>query len=177
VGCEEDDHEGGSFCVDNVDLACKEDDIRAHISSLGVDAFSCFKTKPRRRPHDAPEDVLDRKAFRVCVNSAIVIVCGTQILSWPDSVRIADWFKSRDKSDQVDNEEKQRRINGAPGVSPTRNNRPRERTDVEPTSAAVTAAADAMDTATVADDRATADADVACARKLLSCCFRSMPCL
>ena len=56
--------------MDDVDLACKEDDICAHISSLGVDAFSCFKTKPRRRPHDAPEDVLDRKAFRVCVNSA-----------------------------------------------------------------------------------------------------------
>jgi len=44
--------------VDNVDLACKEDDIRAHISSLGVGVFSCFKTKPRRRPHEAPEDVL-----------------------------------------------------------------------------------------------------------------------
>jgi len=58
------------FCVDNVDLTRKEDDIRAHISSLRVDVFSCFKMKPRRRPHEAPEDVLDRKAFRVCVNSA-----------------------------------------------------------------------------------------------------------
>ena len=70
-----------------------------------------------------------------------------------------------DKSDQVDNDEKRRRISGAPRVSPTRNNRPRERTDVEPTSVAAadaTAAADAMDTATVSDDRATADAVVAC---------------
>jgi len=58
------------FCVDNVHLACKEDDIRAFITSLGVDVFSCFKTKPRRRPNEAPEDVQDRSAFRVCVNAA-----------------------------------------------------------------------------------------------------------
>ena len=58
------------FCVDKVHLACKEDDIRAFITSLGVDVFSCFKTKPRRRPNEAPEDVQDRSAFRVCVNAA-----------------------------------------------------------------------------------------------------------
>jgi len=77
--------------VDNVHLACKEDDIRAFITSLGVDVFSCFKTKPRRRPNEAPEDVQDSSAFRVCVNAA-----GHDRLfnpeSWPDSVRIADWF-------------------------------------------------------------------------------------
>jgi len=75
------------------------------------------------------------------------------------------WLQSRDKNDQVDNEEKRRRVSRATRVSPTRNNRLRERTDVEPTAAAAadaTAAADAMDTATVADDRATADAVVAC---------------
>jgi len=102
---------------------------------LGVDVFSRFKTKPRRRPHEAPEDVLDRKAFRVSVNSAD----RDRLLnpdSWPDSVRIADWFKYRDKSDQVGNEEKRRRISGTPRVSPTSNNPLRERTDVEPTSAA-----------------------------------------
>ena len=76
------------------------------------------------------------------------------------------WLQSRDKNDQVDNEEKRRRVSRATRVSQTRNNRLRERTDVEPTAAAAadaTAAADAMDTATVADDRgATADAVVAC---------------
>ena len=152
--------------------------IYAHISQV----WELMRFHVSRRSQDVAPMMLPRmfliERHSECVLTLpIVIVCGTQILSWPDSVRIADWFKSRDKSDQVDNEEKQRRINGEPGVSPTRNNRPRERTDVEPTSAAVTAAADAMDTATVADDCATADADVACARKLLSCCFRSMPCL
>jgi len=74
----------------------------------------------------------------VCVNSAN----RDRLLntdSWPDSVRIAHWFKYRDKSDQVDNEEKRRRISGTPRVSPTRNNHLRKRTDVEPTSAAAAA--------------------------------------
>ena len=70
--------------MDKVHLACKEDDIRAFITSLGVDVFSCFKTKPRRRPNEAPEDVQERSAFRVCVNAA-----GRDRLlnpeSWPDS--------------------------------------------------------------------------------------------
>ena len=58
------------FCVDNVDLACSEDDIRAHVSSLGVEVFSCFKTNPRRRPHESADDASDRRAFRLCVNVA-----------------------------------------------------------------------------------------------------------
>jgi len=108
------------FCVDNVHLACKEDDIRAHVVSLGVEVFSCFKTKPRRRPNEAPEDVQDRSAFRVSVNAA-----GRDRLlnpeSWPDSVWIADWF-FRDRSSQVNNEEKRRWVSLASTASPTRNN-------------------------------------------------------
>ena len=76
------------FCEDNVHLACKEDDIRAFITSLRVDVFSCFKTKPRRRPNEEQEDVQDRSAFRVCVNAA----GRDRSESWPDSVHIADWF-------------------------------------------------------------------------------------
>jgi len=133
------------FCVDNVHLACKEDDIRAYVSSLGVEVFSCFKMRPRRRPNEAAEDVMDRSAFRVCVNAA-----GRDRLlnpeSWPDSVRIADWF-FRDKSNQVDNEEKRRRVNL---VSP------QARTSVEPAAAAaaiaVSGIADEMDTITASDD-------------------------
>ena len=144
------------FCVDNVHLACKEDDIRAYVSSLLVEVFSCFKTKPRRRPNEAPEDVLDRSAFRVCVNAA-----GRDRLlnpeSWPDSVRIADWF-FRDKSNQVENEEKRRRVNLVSPASPTRNNSQQARTSLEPaaaaaaTATAVSGVADEMDTITASDD-------------------------
>ena len=101
------------FCVDNVHLACKEDDIRAYVSSLGVEVFSCFKTKPRRRPNEATENVMDRSAFRVCVNAA-----GRDRLlnpeSWPDSVRIADWFFPRQ---QQSSRERGEATTGQSGIS------------------------------------------------------------
>ena len=99
------------FCVDNVDLACNEDDIRAHVSSLGVEVFSCFKTNPRRRPHESAEDVSDRRAFRLCVNAAN----RDRLLNpdvWPDSIRIGDWFFNS-KNDNQENQEKRLRINGS----------------------------------------------------------------
>lgn len=150
------------FCVDNVDLECKEDDIRAYVSGLGVEVFSCFKTKPRRRPHEAPEDVLDRSAFRVCVNAT-----GRDRLlnpeSWPDSVRIADWF-FRDRNNQVDNEEKRRRVDPASPASPTRNNVQQARTRVEPAAAAaataVSSVAEKMDTITTSDEHDVAGQEI-----------------
>jgi len=65
--------------------------IRAHVSSLGVEVFSCFKTNPRRRPHESADDVSDRRAFRLCVNAAN----RDRLLNpdvWPDSIRIGDWI-------------------------------------------------------------------------------------
>jgi len=55
------------FCVDSVGLARNEDDIRAHVSGMGVQVFTCFETKPRRRPNESADDVKDRKAFRLCL--------------------------------------------------------------------------------------------------------------
>lgn len=57
-------------CVDNVSLACNEDDIRAYVSKQGIEVFTCFKTNPRRRTNETAEDVSDRKAFRLCINAA-----------------------------------------------------------------------------------------------------------
>jgi len=99
------------FCIDNVDLACNEDDIRTYVSSLGVEVFSCFKAKPRRRPHESAEDVSYRNAFRLCVNAAD----RDRLLkpdSWPDSIRIADWF-FQSKNNTDNKEEKRRRIDGS----------------------------------------------------------------
>ena len=116
-------------------MACKEDDIRTFITSMGVYVFSCFKTKPRRRPNEAP-----RSAFSVCVNAA-----GRDRLSnpesWPDSVRIADWF-FRDRSNQVDDEAKRH-------ASPTQNNLQQAGMSIGPVaSATVSGVADEMDTIT-----------------------------
>ena len=142
------------FCVDNVDLECKEDDIRAYVSSLEVEVFSC--------PHEAPEDVLDRSAFRVCVNAT-----GRDRLlnpeSWPDSVRIADWF-FRDSNNQVDNEEKRRRVDPASPASLTRNNVQQARTRVEPAAAAaataVSGVAKNMDTISTSDEHEVANQEI-----------------
>lgn len=98
------------FCVDNVGLACNEDDIRAHVSDMGVQVFTCFETKPRRRPNESADDVKDRKAFRLCTNASD----RDRLLNpdvWPESIRVSDWFSLRDKKDQVINVEKRRRIN------------------------------------------------------------------
>ena len=98
------------LCVDNVNLACNEDDIRAFVSSLGAEVFTCFKTNPRRRPNESVEDVMDRRAFRLCVNAAD----RDRLLNpevWPDSIRISDWFFSNKNSQESSgNDGKRQRI-------------------------------------------------------------------
>ena len=46
------------FCVDNVSLGCEADDLRCFVSGLGVEVFTCYKTKPRRRPDETADDVV-----------------------------------------------------------------------------------------------------------------------
>jgi len=85
----------------------------------------------------------------VCVNAA-----GRDRLpnqeSWPDSVRVADWF-FRDRSSQVDNEEKQRRVSLA-STSPTRNNLQQARMGVEPAATAAVSGIADMDTIIASDE-------------------------
>ena len=105
------------LCVDNVDLACNEDDIRAYVSSLGAQVFTCFKTNPRRRPNESAEDVNDRRAFRLCVNAADRDRLLNPVV-WPDSIRISDWFfSSKNNQQSNDNAGKRQRIerSGEPG--------------------------------------------------------------
>ena len=97
------------LCVDNVDLACNENDISAYVSSIGVEVFTCFQTNPRRRPNESVEDVRDRKAFRLCINAADRDRLYDSN-AWPDSIRVSDWFSCRDKNSQTDKDGKRRRI-------------------------------------------------------------------
>ena len=81
------------LCVNNVDLACNEDDIRAYVSSLGAEVFTCFKANPRRRPNESAKDVKDRRAFRLCVNAGNLV----RLLNpdaWPYSIRVSKWLFS-----------------------------------------------------------------------------------
>jgi len=98
------------LCVDNVNLACNENDISAYVSSLGAEVFTCYQTKPRRRPNESAEDVMDRRAFRLCVNAAD----RDRLLNpdvWPDSLRISDWFFSNKNTQESNgNDGKRQRI-------------------------------------------------------------------
>ena len=98
------------LCVDNVNLSCNEDDIRGYVSSLGAEVYTCFKTNPRRRPNESAEDVMDRRAFRLCVNAAD----RERLLNadvWPDSIRISDWFFSNKNTHENNgNDGKRQRI-------------------------------------------------------------------
>ena len=79
------------LCIDNVSLDCNEADIKCHVAGLDVEIFSCHKTKPRRRPGQSVDDVNDRAAFRLCINAKD----RSRVMSpdsWPDSVRVSDWF-------------------------------------------------------------------------------------
>ena len=89
------------FCIDNVHLACNEEDMRSYVTSQGIEVFSCFTTDPRRRRNETIEDVQDRKAFRLCINAADC----ERLLdpnTWPDSIRVSEWF-FRNKNNQPTN--------------------------------------------------------------------------
>ena len=98
--------------MDNVDLACNEDDMVSYVSGLGVEVFTCFKTNPRRRPTETEQDVADRRAFRLCVNETD----RNRLLdsnNWPHSIRVSDWFFRTNKDDQPADDGKRRRV-GSP---------------------------------------------------------------
>jgi len=158
-------------CVDNVSLACNEDDIRAYVSKQGIEVFTCFKTNPRRRTNETAEDVSDRKAFRLCINAAD----RDRIFNpdaWPASIRISDWF-FRDKNNRGDNNEKRRRINdsaqrgvtassrGSAGDKPHQGGAVVNQDDLNETIAAASSAAGASAVAmdTVSNEQAT-DSDI-----------------
>jgi len=84
------------FCLDNLSNSCTPSDIKSFVSGLSVEVFSVFEAKPRRRRGEDTDDVVDRKAFRLCINADD----RQRLLDasmWPDSVLISEWyFKQQD---------------------------------------------------------------------------------
>jgi len=78
------------FCVDNLNVSCTVEDITNYVSKeLAINVLSCFQVRPRRRRNDA--DVVDRKAFRLCIceddrNRLL------RAEAWPNSIIISDWY-------------------------------------------------------------------------------------
>ena len=58
---------------------------------MSVNVVSCYEVKPRWRPSEDESDVMDRKAFRLCIDAED---CDSLLNAdiWPDSVVIAEWF-------------------------------------------------------------------------------------
>jgi len=95
------------FCIDNVSVSHTAEDIRSFVSSMAIDMVSCFEVKPRRRRSDDDEDVIDRKAFRLCISADDQ----GRLLDpskWPDSIAISKWFfkdpKQEDKRQRLDDQ-------------------------------------------------------------------------
>jgi len=90
------------FCIDNVNSSCSVDNIKSFVSSLSVEVISCYPAKPRRRLSDeADKEIIDRKAFRICINHDH---CQRFLKSdvWPDSISIREWkFKEKTVGDGV----------------------------------------------------------------------------
>ena len=78
------------FCVDNVDPKYEINDIKAFVSGLSVNVFTCFRVEPRRRRGEVGP-ITDRRAFRLCIAAADQ----DRLLDsrkWPDSVTISEWY-------------------------------------------------------------------------------------
>ena len=99
------------FCIDNISTECTPEDIKSFVSAMSVNVVSCYEVKPRRRPSEDESDVMDRKAFRLCIDAED---CDRLLNAdiWPDSVVIAEWF-SKPRQHGQDNEQAKRRRLGA----------------------------------------------------------------
>jgi len=102
------------FCVDNVDPKYEISDIKAFVSGLSVNVFTCFRVDPRRhRGEVAP--IADRRAFRLCIAAADQ----DRLLDsrkWPDSVTISEWYYI-DPSDAERRRTTERRDQSASGAT------------------------------------------------------------
>ena len=78
------------FCIGNVDPTCTIQDICDHVTAMSVQVISCYDAKPRRRRTDT-DDVTDRKAFRLCINSddCDKLLDATK---WPAHVYVSEWY-------------------------------------------------------------------------------------
>ena len=61
-----------------------------HVTAMSVRVISCYDAKPRRRRTDT-DDVTDRKAFRLCINSedCAKLLDATK---WPAHVYVSEWY-------------------------------------------------------------------------------------
>ena len=57
------------FCVDNLDPSVDVNDLRDFVRQLSVNVLTCFRVQPRRQRNESGP-VVDRVAFRLCIEAA-----------------------------------------------------------------------------------------------------------
>jgi len=95
------------FCIDNVNLNCTEDQMKSFVESMGIEVFTCYKAKSRRRRDEDDAAVDKRSAFRVCISAD-----DTKRLldprAWPDSITVSEWFFKQPTDEQAVNDKRRR---------------------------------------------------------------------
>ena len=97
------------FCIDNVSPNCTADQMKSFVESMGIEVFTCFKVRSRRRRDENDESVDKRSAFRVC----ICVDDSKRLLdprAWPHSIAISGWFFKQSSRDAQDASDKRRRV-------------------------------------------------------------------
>jgi len=92
------------FYIDNVNVDCSADDMKAFVSDMNVEVISCFSVVPRKRQGSEPTR---QAAFRLCINNEH---CNRMLnaANWPTSVTVSEWYfkppnsrvQRRDEDDQ-----------------------------------------------------------------------------
>ena len=86
------------FCIDNLHPRVDVQQLSNFVRKLGVKVLSCYQIKPRRQRNEV-EPIVDRAAFRLCIDSAYreqLLVSG----QWPHSVTISDWYYIKPGTDR-----------------------------------------------------------------------------
>ena len=97
------------FCIDNVITSCTAEQMKSFVASMGVEVYTCFEAKSRRRRNEDDAAVNKRKAFRVCICEDDI----ERLLNpgaWPDSIVISEWFFKQSTRDDQNTDDKRRRI-------------------------------------------------------------------
>jgi len=91
------------YCIDNVNISTGVNELTEFVSSLGVRVISCFKVNPRLTRYQLRNNItiVDRHAFRLCINRADSKLL-LQPEKWPPDVVVANWYFARKAVDGAD---------------------------------------------------------------------------
>ena len=67
------------------------DSMKAYVSNMSVEVFTCFEVALRRRRSDATGNRVERKAFRLCINASHRDKLEDPT-GWADSIIVREWY-------------------------------------------------------------------------------------